>query len=144
MTTFMTSNKPPAESYPFGGGNGFRSYIDKSNWNFIINESATNTPRKAISKTTIICLSMAMGFITVWAIIAIVHFNFALHWNIVDHYQSSWVIDNELMWLDAHGIFWLAIFVAAWILWTAVMYRMFKYVKFAPFREARYKERQCC
>ncbi|KXH67043.1 hypothetical protein CSAL01_06585 [Colletotrichum salicis] len=147
MATYTSTNYPPAESYPFGGNGVHRPLMDSRTWNLIVNESQTNTPRKAISIMTLICLSTVMGFISAVAIILGLYYYYAVHhaivpWDVIDYYGSTWSIRNKLIWLDAHDmLFWL-IFMLIWTLSTSLMYRVFLYVRFAPFREAKHKGRQ--
>ncbi|KAK1673862.1 hypothetical protein BDP55DRAFT_633476 [Colletotrichum godetiae] len=147
MSTYTSPNYPPAESYPFGGNGVHRRLMDSRSWNLLLNESQTNTPRKAISIMTLICLSTIMGFISAVAIILGLYYYYAVHhvivpWDVIDYYGITWSIRNKLIWLDAHDMFFWLIFMLIWTLSTSLMYRVFLYVRFTPFREAKHKGRQ--
>ncbi|KAK1720137.1 hypothetical protein CaCOL14_002158 [Colletotrichum acutatum] len=146
MASYTSANSPTAESYPFGGNCARRPLMDSRAWNLIFHESQTNTPRKAVSIMTLICLSTVMGFITAVAIV-MGSFSYAVHWDVIPediwdyygNYDFSWSFRNQVIWLDAHDIFWWLVFMAIWMLSTTIMYRVFLYVRFAPFREAKHK-----
>lgn len=146
MASYASSNVPTAESYPFGGNGARQPLMDNRAWNSIFHESQTNTPRKAVSIMTLICLSTVMGFIMAVAIV-MGSFSYAVHWDVIpeevwEYYEDqdfSWSFRNQVIWLDAHDIFWWLVFTAVWMLSTMIMYRVFLYVRFAPFREAKHR-----